>query len=317
MTSSAQSKAETGGASTAPERLFDSAGISIERLPFLRVIFDRLATHCAENARQLSTAPAYFTVSSVKTERIGAVLEAAEGKAIVSMLHAQAWDARIMIGLDNKLVFGLVEALFGGDGSEPPYTENRSLTNIEMRVAQKTLDIIARSLQTALSVIQEMHFKFERLETRMDFAVIAPRNSFGRPGETQFAHPWPLGRDFSWVLPQAAINPIRQSLSVDHGNDVAAADPRWTKQIESEVSKADVVVQAILEEEGFTLGDIADLKVGNILHLKSTPKSRVKLECNAEPLFWCHLGQAEGKYTLRVDDIYDNEPDFLGGLVGQ
>jgi flagellar motor switch protein FliM len=316
MTSSAEPKEEKRARSTAPERLFDSAGISIERLPLLRVIFDRLATHCAENARQLSTAPAYFTVSSVKTERIGAVLEAAEGKAIVAMLHAQAWDARIMIGLDNKLVFGLVEALFGGDGSEPPYTENRPLTNIEMRVAQKTLDIIARSLQTALSVVQEMHFKFERLETRMDFAVIAPRNSFAVFAKLNLRILGRSGEVFV-VLPQAAINPIRQSLSVDHGTDVAAADPRWSKQIETEVSKADVVVQAILEEEGFTLADIADLQVGKILHLKSTPKSRVKLECNSEPLFWCQLGQAEGKYTLKVDDVYDDEPDFLDGLVGQ
>ena len=63
---------------------------------------------------------------------------------------SQAWDARIMVGLDNKLVFALVEALFGGDGSEPPYAENRALTNIEMRVAQKTFDIIARALQAAL-----------------------------------------------------------------------------------------------------------------------------------------------------------------------
>jgi flagellar motor switch protein FliM len=316
MTSSAEPKEEKSARPTAPERLFDSAGISIERLPLLRVIFDRLATHCAENARQLSTAPAYFTVSSVKTERIGAVLEAAEGKAIVAMLHAQAWDARIMIGLDNKLVFGLVEALFGGDGSEPPYTENRALTNIEMRVAQKTLDIIARSLQTALSVVQEMHFKFERLETRMDFAVIAPRNSFAVLAKLNLRILGRSGEVFV-VLPQAAINPIRQSLSVDHGTDVAAADPRWSKQIETEVSKADVVVQAILEEEGFTLADIADLQVGKILHLKSTPKSRVKLECNSEPLFWCQLGQAEGKYTLKVDDVYDDEPDFLDGLVGQ
>jgi flagellar motor switch protein FliM len=43
----------------------------------------------------------------------------------------------------------------------------------------------------------------------------------------------------------------------------------------------------------------------------------VKLECNSEPLFWCQLGQAEGKYTLKVDDVYDDEPDFLDGLVGQ
>jgi flagellar motor switch protein FliM len=315
MNSRPKHQDEASARMSAPERLFDSAGISIERMPMLRVIFDRLAMLCSENARQLSTAPAYFTVNSIKTERLGKVLEAAEGKATVSVLLAQAWDARIMVGLDNKLVFALVEALFGGDGSEAPYAENRALTNIEMRVAQKTFDLITRSLQSAFSVIQETHFKFERSETRMDFAVIAPRNSFAVLAKLNLRI---LGRsgEIFVLLPQAALNPIRQSLSVDHTNDVAAADPRWTRQIETEVSKAEVIVQAILEEEGFTLGDIAALKVGNILRLKSTPRSRVKLECNDEPLFWCQLGQADGNYTLRVDDAVDKEQDFLGGLVG-
>ena len=80
------------------------------------------------------------------------MLESSEGRAIVSMLHAQAWDARIMIGLDNKLVFGLVEALFGGDGSEPPYTENRPPDEYrDCASRRRRFDIVARSLQAAFS----------------------------------------------------------------------------------------------------------------------------------------------------------------------
>ena len=306
---------EADAPTNAPERLFDSAGISIERMPMLRVIFDRMAMQCSENTRQLSTAPAYFSVNSIKTERFGKVLEAAEGKAVVAVLHAQAWDARILVGLDNKLIFALVEALFGGDGSEAPYTDNRALTNIEMRVAQKTFDLISRSLQSAFSVVVETHFKFERIETRMDFAAIAPRNNFAVLAKLNLRI---LGRagELFVVIPQAALNPIRQSLTTDHLSDVTSADPRWSRQIKTEISKAEVVVQAIIEEEGFTLGDIASLKVGHILQLKSTPKSRVKLECNNESLFWCQLGQAEGNYTLRVDDVIDSEQDFLDGLIG-
>ncbi len=61
-----------------------------------------------------------------------------------------------MFGLDNKLVFTLVEALFGGDGSEAAYAESRALTSIEMRVAQKTFEMIARTLQAGFSVIEEI-----------------------------------------------------------------------------------------------------------------------------------------------------------------
>jgi flagellar motor switch protein FliM len=307
---SAHSEIRTNG----PERLLDSAGISVERMPMLHVIFDRMATQCSENARQLSTAPAYFSVASIKTERIGSILESFEGRAVVAVFQVQAWDARIMFGLDNKLVFTLVEALFGGDGSEAAYTETRALTNLEMRVAQKTFEMIARTLQMGFSVIEETNFRFERIESRMDFAVIAPRNNFAVITRLNLRM---LGRsnELFVVIPQAALNPIRQSLSRDLSNEALVPDPRWSKQIHHEVRRSEVTVKAVIEEDDFTLGDIADLKVGQIMELTATPRSRVVLECNGERLFWCHLGQTEGNYTLKVDELVDNDQEFFDALV--
>ncbi len=106
--------------------------------------------------------------------------------------------------------------------------------------------------------------------------------------------------------------PMRQSLSRDLSNEVSAPDPFWSKKIHSEVGRAEVTVRAVFEEHGFTLGDIAELEVGKILQLQVTPRSRVKLEGNSEPLFWCQLGQAEGKYTLRVEDAVDVAAGILG-----
>ena len=192
MTTRAKHHAEPDPQPRSPEHLFDSAGISIERMPMLRVIFDRLAMQCSENTRQLSTAPAYFSVNSVKTERLGKILETAEGKAVVAVLHAQAWDARVLVGLDNKLIFALVEALFGGDGSEAPYVENRALTNIEMRVAQKTIDLISRSLQSAFSVIVEFQIRTDR--DAHGFRGDRAAQQFCGSGQVQSAHSRPLRR---------------------------------------------------------------------------------------------------------------------------
>ena len=50
-----------------------------------------------------------------------------------------------------------------------------------------------------------MHFKFERLETRMDFAVIAPRNSFAVLAKINLRMLGRSGEVFV-VLPQAALN---------------------------------------------------------------------------------------------------------------
>jgi flagellar motor switch protein FliM len=299
-----------------PEVLLDSAGVSVERLPMLHVIFDRMATQCSESMRQLSTAPAYVTINSMKTERIGNILESYDGRAVIAVLQAQSWDARIMFGLDNKLVFTLVEAFFGGDGSELPYSENRALTNIELRVAQKIFDIVSKTLQASFSSVVETRFKLERLESRMDFVVIAPRNNFAVITKINLKI---LGRsgELFVVIPQSALTLLRQNLSRDMSNEISKPDPHWSKHIHSEVGRTEVTIRAVIEEHGFDLGDIADLKVGNVLQLQVTPRSRVKLEGNAEPLFWCQLGQAEGKYTLRVEDEVDVQQEFLDDLLGR
>jgi len=296
-----------------PERLLDSGGISLERMPLLNVIFDRIAVQCSESLRQLSTAPAYTSTSSIAAERIGAILDSFEGRVIVAIFHAQAWDARIMLALENKFVFTLVEALFGGDGSEVPYGEQRPLTNIEVRIAQKTFDLVARALQTGFADVGRTNFKFERIESRLDFAVIAPRPSFAVVARMNIRLLGRTGEMFV-VIPQAALKPMRQNLANDLSNE-ATPDPQWSKQIHNEVSRAEVVVHAVIEEDGFTLGDIADLKVGDILKLQATPRSRVKLESNSQALFWCHLGQADGLYTLKVDESFDSEQDFLDTLL--
>ncbi len=296
-----------------PERLFDSGGIALDRMPLLHVIFDRIATQCSEALRQFSTAPAFTTVGAIEVERIGDILDSLEGRGVVGIFHATGWDSRIMLAIENKFVYTLVEALFGGDGSEAPYGEARSLTNVESRIAHKIFDVVVRALQEGFAEVGRTAFKFERIESRLDFAVIAPRPSpcvvtklnirlLGRTGEIRV------------VLPQAALKPMRQNLAHDLTHD-SAPDPQWSKQIHNEIGRAEVEVHAIIEEEGFTLGDIAGLQVGQILQLEATPQSRVKLESNNQALFWCHLGQSGGFYTLRIDEPFDSEQEFFDTLL--
>jgi flagellar motor switch protein FliM len=41
----------------------------------------------------------------------------------------------------------------------------------------------------------------------------------------------------------------------------------------------------------------------------------VVLEANAEPLFWCRLGQADGHYTIRVEAAVEPTLDLDADLL--
>src|SRR5262249_22399334 len=87
-----------------PERLLDGTRVSIERMPMLHVIFERTASQCSDSLRQLLPSPALFSVESIATERIGDVIDDHDGNTVIGIVHVQAWEARILIGLDNDFI---------------------------------------------------------------------------------------------------------------------------------------------------------------------------------------------------------------------
>ncbi|MCB8823478.1 flagellar motor switch protein FliM [Microvirga rosea] len=298
------------------DRLLDAAGLSLDRLPMLHVIFDRLATHCADHLRHLAASPMYYSLSSIESGRIGDILEMYEANAIAGVFNAPEWDSHVLVGFDRDFVFTMVEVLLGSDGSEPPVDEERGFSNIELRIAQAIFEQIGKALQASFSLVADTRFKFERLETRMDFAVIGRRNNQSVVAKF-LLQALNRGGEMFVIIPQSVLNPMRQTLARVLTGDSSARDPRWTKQIASEVKRTEVTLKAVLEERYLSLGEIADLKVGQVLELQATPRSRVKLEGNDQPLFWCHVGKAEGSYVLRVDDFIDQEQEFIDDVLSR
>jgi flagellar motor switch protein FliM len=295
--------------------LLEQAGLSLERLPMLQVIFDRVATQCSEALRQLSTTPAYLTLDEVATGRIGDILDE-YGAGLTAVYHCRELDAQVLIGLDRDFLYTLIEAMFGGDGTEPPCTGDRPLSTIETRVAQLMCEHAASALQAAFAPVAPATFKFERVETRMDFAVIGRRNNHAVVARV-LIHALERTARLFIVIPQAALNPIRQNLARDVAAEVSQRDPRWVKQLESEVGRTAVSLRAVIDEPGLTLGDVAALKVGAVLKLRATPRSPIKLEAQDQSLFLCQLGQADGFYTVRVESRIDQKQELLDGLAGR
>jgi flagellar motor switch protein FliM len=298
----------------AREMLLDGAGISVDRMPLLHVIFDRMATQCSDRLRQLSASPAFFLVEPAVTERIADVLDSYESNVVFGVIHVQPWDSRLLIGLEHECVFALAEALFGGDGSESPVSEKRQLSNIELRLAKKAFELFAQALQNSFATVCETVFKLDRVETRLDFVVIAPRTAFGVRSKLTLRI---LGREANMfvLIPQTALNSVRQDLVRDVSTEVSVRDPRWTKQIQSEIGQTEVTIRGVIEQRHFSLEDIAALKIGQVLTLEATAKTRVKFECNAESLFWCDLGQADGFYTLRIEESVSRERELIDDIL--
>lgn len=308
----AGTRSQTGRDSLA--ELFTGASTFVDRLPMLRVAFERAAEACTEDLASIGASAPLVTLQRLESGTAADLLGAHDGKSVVGILHAFGWSARVLAIADKGAVFAIVEAMLGGDGSQPAFAANRQLSRIERRIAATLFERVARALETGFGGVADTSFAVEATEECIDFDVFAgPNNSIvaavlrlemsGRGGEVMVA------------VARAAINPLRQALGRVPSKEEPAADPQWSQQMQNEVTRAHVRLTAVLDERMGLLGEVAGFKVGQIVELNATAQGRLRLECDGEKLMWCHLGKMQGKYALRVDEPIDPEQEFLNEML--
>ena len=298
------------------DQLLGAAGISIERMPMLHVIFDQMTNLCAESLRSMSPSQSYFSLSGVVSSRLSEIVDQYEGEAIAAVFYAQAWDARILIGFDRDFVYTMIELLFGADGGEPPLDMPRQFSNVELHVAQTLFERFGKVLQASFARASEVKFVLERVETRMDYLAIGRLNNMAVCARIMLQG-LDRGGEMFIAIPHAGLNPIRQALSQIVSGESASTDPNWSKQLQGEIQRTEVTLKAVLEERQLSLGEVAGFHVGQVIKLNATPSTMVRLECNNQRLFWCQMGQLNGVYSLQVKESADQKREFIDGILSR
>ncbi len=191
-------------AGNAAEKLLDNPGLTVERLPMLPVIFDKFAASCAEGMRPYSPAILSFFVNSINTDHVWDALDSYDG-SIAAILYSPELDARVLVGLDRRCMFSLMEVLLGGDAQEPPHDDDRNYSTLETRVAQTVFEIAAEALHSAFNPVIATSFRLERVETRMDFTVMGRRNVLAVIAKI-LIQSMDIGGQMFVVIPQPALN---------------------------------------------------------------------------------------------------------------
>ncbi len=298
------------------ERLLAGGGLSVERLPLLRAVFEDMASGFEETLRRVSDPAAKFFIDQITAGRTNDIFESYEGCALTAVYSGADLDSKILVGVDHKFVFSLVEALFGADGSEAPCEEERSLSNVELRVGQFAFSRLTKALQASFSSVADIVFEMERVASKFDFTVGGRKNGAAIMCRFKLAALDREGEIFV-VIPQSVLDPFRETLSRDPLVEVPLMDAQWAKRMQSRVTQTEVSVQAVMEKRGLTLADIARLEVGQIVELPISPSSLIKLECERQALFWCELGQKDGAYTVRIEDFVDQDQEFIDDVLGE
>ncbi len=229
-------------------RIQEAAGLSLDRLPMLQLIFDRLATACGDGLKHLAASSILYSLNGVETGRFGEFLDAYDAKAVVGITSrpglGRPHPGRPRPRLRLHHGRGAVRRRRHGAAGR----RRARLLGDRAAHRQMVLEQVGRALEASFGLVSKTAFTLERTETRMEFAVIGRRSNKAIQAKFNL-QALSRGGEMFIIIPQTVLNPLRPSLAkVLTGETSTRRDPRWTSQIAAEVQKTTVHLRAVLEE---------------------------------------------------------------------
>jgi flagellar motor switch protein FliM len=208
---------------------------------------------------------------------------------------------------DPKLVFLVVDNLFGSDGRYHVRVEGRDFTRTEQRIIKRLLNLTLQCYADAWQPVFPLSFDYVRAEMHGKLAnIVAPNEVvINTTLQIEFG---PVGGFLHVCIPYSMIEPIRDLLS-NPVQDEIEVDKRWVRQMSQQMQSADVELSAEFITLPSTIGEVLKLQAGDVLPIE-LPES-ITARVDGIPVMECGYGVSNERYALRVLQMISHQDSDL------
>ena len=270
------------------------------RMPTLELINERFARFFRIALFNFLRRTAEISVGPVRVIKYSEFIRNMPVPTNLNLIKVNPLRGTSLFVFDPNLVFLIVDNLFGGDGRFHTRVEGRDFTPTEQRVIMRLLEVAFAEYEKSWSPVFKLKIEYLRAEMNTQFANIAT------PNEVVVATTFTvdLGNnsgEFHVCMPYSTLEPIRDTLSSSMQGDQMEADSRWVTLLSKEIQQAEVELIANLSEVPITLGQILNMKEGDIISL-DIPEAIIA-QIDGVPVLECKYGVLNGQYALKVNKI--------------
>jgi flagellar motor switch protein FliM len=269
------------------------------RMPTLDMINERFARYLRVHLFNLLRRSSEISVIGARITKFSEYLHSLYVPTSLNLVRVHPLHGTALFVFDPKLVFGLVDNFFGGDGRYYSRIEGRDFTPMEMRVIKNLLEAAFEDMQKAWEPVMALRFEFINSEVNPQFANIVS------PTEIVVINDFHIeleggGGNLHVTLPYSMIEPIREQLDTGLQSDRTGVDRRWQRALEEEIQLAEVEVFSNLTQKTMTIQQLLDMKPGDILPIEVPEQVVVHVE--DIPMFRGKFGVSNGINAIKITE---------------
>ena len=270
------------------------------RMPTLETIHERFARNLRIGLFNFMRRSPEIAVGQIRTLKYSEFIRNVVVPTNLNIVRMPPLRGSALFILEPRLVFTVIDNLFGGDCRFQTHIEGRDFTTTEHRIIQRLLQVIFENLERAWEPVHPLKFEFNRSELHTQFASVA------NPSEIVVATSFNIelgngGGDFHLCIPYSNIEPIRDMLCSSMQGDSSEPDRRWVRMLSRQVQSAEVTMTAALGHTEIPVGQLMSMKVGDVIMI-NIPDT-VVATVDEVPVFDCKFGTLNGQYAIKVNQV--------------
>lgn len=220
----------------------------------------------------------------------------------ICVLAAPPFDGAVVLEVNQSLLLAMIDRLFGGPGTLG--SEGKSLTTLEQTIIQKIVRRLLPDLTDAWKAVVNLEPRIELFEYNPQFVSVASPGDMvifvsmevQLPRASGFASLCYMHRDAEEAL-------HRSGSSHSAGTRVKRPTPIPGEIWKEGIEPTPLEVKGILGHSSIRVGDLLELRVGDVIRLDSAPSGTLEVQVAGQQKARAKLGRVGRYRALEITGI--------------
>lgn len=274
----------------------------LAQMPALRTINERHAMALADALHAQFKVNVEVAVDEIRLLRLAEVLAGIPEPSAINLMQLSPLNGSSLVVLPGEMLSYFVNQYFGGvPGSADGRAAREDLTPTERRISDVLAEKFLFSLVEAWK--EKVAFTPEQLafEVNPEFLPPLPYDEVAM----QFRFKITVDEwqdEISWVVPYAAMEPLRGKLGDPAKRLQPQGDKNWESYLRKELLGVDIEVAGLFASRQSSLGDVLGFQLGSVIPLK--PPSDVTLCIEGQAFSRGEYGVTSGHKSIRIKEVF-------------
>jgi len=273
-----------------------------EKLPALEFIYDRFSKSFRSALSLFMEKEIEVGVAPVQYVEYAEFIKTLPLPTNMNIVVTENLKGFFIVIFDAKMIFSVLETIFGSSSISAPKIEGREFTKIEFNVIKKLIDLVSVEMEKAWAPVYGIGCKYSRSEINPNYiTMVAPEENVSL---CEFSIE--IGDITSWMkvcMPYGVLETIKSYLMSTPSREDMEMREKWFMQLRERVLDVPLEIRALLGKKKMHIQEFMQITKDNIIAVDRYVNDPIDIAVYETTKFKGRMGIYKGNKAVKIEEM--------------